>query len=392
MDVDYYDLAWHGYSREELEGLFAKCAEAEVEGMFFSVIAGGYAEYPSRILPLYDGGDRRLGSKNVAQTLRKFDSLGAAVELGKKYGIKILAYFRMFDDFWPGMGNPEWDAIDGWWWESRCGLYRLKGWPCYSNPRVREYKLSLVREIAGYGVDGFMFGLTRSHSLYQTPYRQPHFFGYNKEIADEYLRRYGVDIRKFNYCVEDGTCDGYFAKKGIPFINEVKYVGAAEFDLVQWHRLKGEGAVEFLRQVRTMLGPESYIAAEASPYACPPVADPDDPIPAKIFLYPAEMAKEGIINEWVAADNWRGRDFEKELLTNFQNVTEAGAEINLWINDIFSLTGGDGREPIGLPDIEKYLARFFESKLTCATLHEADFLEQHPRAKEIWGMIKSFRR
>jgi len=391
MDLDYFDLAWNGITRDKLEKLFDNCARGGFGAMFWSVMSMGYAEYHSKIIPVYGGQDRRIGSKRCAEGLRAFDGLAAGVELGKKYGIKIIPYYRMFDDYWPGCIDAFVDKIPGGWWESRCGNFQLRGWPCYHVPEIFDYKLRLLREIAGYGVDGILFGCTRSHSLYVQPYRQPHFFGYNQPVADEFKKRYGIDIRKFDYMDNRATSEGHFAAKDIMFCHEYEYVGAEKFDLKAWHDLKGESVRDFMREVRKIMGPKAHLALEASHWACPPKADPEDPICAKMFFYPAEWAQEGTINEWVLSQNWRGSNFafDSEVLPAFQPVRDAGCEINVWLNDIFSPTGGDTSTPATPKAVEEYLNIFLESGQTSATIHEADFLIQNPKADEMW---KFFRR
>ena len=137
--------------------------------------------------------------------------------------------------------------------------------------------------------------------------------------------------------------------------------------------------------------PKKHIAIEASHYACPPVADPNDDFPAKMFFYPADLAREGTINEWVVSDNWRGRNFNFDgaLLPMFQNVLDAGAEITIWMNDIFSPTGGDAQTWATPEQVEDYLRRFLASKINSASIHEADFLETNPQAPAIWKVLKN---
>ncbi len=393
-DTDFYDLAWNGCTKDDVERLFEKSSESGFQAMFWSVGTGGLAEYHSRILPWYDGRDRREGSARAAEVIRSFDSLALAVELGKKYNIDIIIYFRMFDDYWPGIIDEKVNKIPHGWWESRCGNFQLLGWPDYWLEEVRDYKMKQVREIAGYGVKGFMFGLTRSHSLYVNPFRQPHFWGYNQTVADEYLRRYGVDIRRFKFSRTRSTSEGHYAWRELSFVHEYEYVGAEEFDLVKWHDLKAEGPMMLIRQVRRELGPKIHIAIEASHYACPPFADLKDNYPAKMFFYPNDLAKEGLINEWVFSDNWRGRkfDFDGPIIPNFSEVTNAGAQLNAWLNDIFSPTGGESKTCAGAKEVEEYLAKFQESKIPSCTIHEAAFLLENPEKEKIWEILKAFHR
>jgi hypothetical protein len=389
MEVDWFDNAGLGWTPADVEGLFEKCARAGIRRMFWSVLTSGWSEYHSRILPLYDGRDKWEGWQKRVECIRSFDALALAVELGRKYGISIIAYFRMFDDYFPGLLEENIDRIPHGWWESRCGKHRLLGWPDYWLPEVRDHKMKLVREIAGYGVRGFLFGLTRSHSLYFNPFRQPHFWGYNKTVADEYLRRYGVDIRKFEMIRAKSISEGPFSVRGLVFENEYEYVGAEKFDLPKWHDLKAEGALTFIRQVRRELGANLHIAIEASHHACPPFAPPLDDFPAKMFFYPGKLVAEGLINEWVACDNWRSANFpyDEVFMTHFKDVLDNGGQITLWLNDILTPLGGGTLQPVGVKETEDYLQHFVTSQVNSAGIHESAFLEQNPNADEIWKVF-----
>jgi len=389
METDFYDLAWEGYTPDDLERLFDRCARVGIKTMFWSVATCGLAEYHSRLLPWYDGRDRREGSARAAEMIRSYDSLAVAVELGRRYQIDIVAYFRMFDDYWPGMIDETVNRIPHGWWESRCGNFQLLGWPDYWLDEVCEYKLSHVREIAAYGVRGFLFGLTRSHSLYVNPFRQPHFWGYNQTVADEYLRRYGVDIRKFDFTRSKCIAEGPFAVRGLIFQNEFEYVGAEKIDLPKWHDLKAEGALNFIRRVRREFGPKLHIALEASYHACPPYADPVDEFPAKMFFYPGKLVAEGLINEWVTGDNWRAVNFpyDEIFLTHFRDVLDGGGQITLWLNDILNPLGGENQHHATAGQIDDYLQHFTASQIHSAGIHEAAFLTQNPNAEEIWKVF-----
>lgn len=387
MEVDYDSLARDGCGREGVERLFDRCADVGVTQVIWSVGFAGTADYPSKIMPHAAGADRGQHSIRAAEIKNQYDPLATAVELAQKHGIKLLAYFRMFDDYWPGMVDKFVDSLSDGWWASRCGRFHLKGWPCYWLDEVRKYKLSVVKEIAEYGVDGFVFGATRSHSFYVCPYTQPHFFGYNQPVASEFLRRYGVDISKFDYCVDHWTKD---ADSGFDVINGTEHVGAIEFDKAQWNWLKGESVTQFIREARKDLGGQCHLALEAGIYACPPVADPEDPMPAKLFLDPTAMAQEGIIDEWIIPGAFRDTDFDALILSNFGGVQDAGACLNVWLNDIFSPTGGETEKWAACHDIEAYIERVMKSSLRAMTLHEAAFLLRHPNSEHIWKILRQY--
>lgn len=387
IEVDYDSLARDGYGYEAVVSLIEKCFKVGVSKLIWSVGFAGTADYSSKILPRDVGSKKDVHSIKAAEIKRQFDPLSAAVELSHKYGIQVITYFRMFDDYWPGIIDKFIDSLPDGWWASRCGRFHLKGWPCYWLDEVRKYKLSIIREIVEYGVDGFMFGVTRSHSFYVCPYTQAHLFGYNQPVADEFLSRYGVDIRKFDYCKDCWTQN---SDQNFPFLSGTEYIGEEPFDKAKWHMLKGESVTQFIREAREELGSNYHFALEASIYACPPVADADDPMPAKFFIDPAAMASESIIDEWVIPGVFKDIDFDSLILDNFKSVQDAGVSLNIWLNDIFSPSGGETGKWSLFDDIKAYIERFTRSSLDALTLHEAAFLLRHPDTERIWEVLKKY--
>jgi hypothetical protein len=390
MEMDYHDVALNGMTRDGIVRFFDRLADAGIGTIIWSTAACGRAEYPSRIQPMYDGGDRRIHSQRAAELMRSFDGLAFAVEQARKRNITLLALFRLSDDYWRGMEESNLDRMQNVWWQSRCGQLELRGVPCYAVPEVRQYKLKLVREINDYGVDGFVFGLTRLHGIYVSPYRQPDFWGYNIEWVNEYKKRYGVDLREFERVIEHPCENTPGDKWGVPFINRFEYVGAAEFDHRAWHMLKGESASTFVAEARSLIGPDKHVAVEAHHLACPPTDRDDDDYPLRQFFFPTEMAREGVVNEWITSDNWRSRDFQFDeiLCPHFDAARSANLDINIWMNDLFSPTGGHGQQHASLADIRQYLDAVRASSIRSATIHEADFMLQHPEVDAIWAALK----
>jgi hypothetical protein len=390
MEIDFYDNALNGYTQERLERLFEQCAESGIDAILFSTCWSGRAEYHSKILPLYSGKDRQKNSSVAAEIFRSYDPLAAAVKFGKKYRIAVYPYIRLHDEYWPGWGDENIDRMEHGWWESRCGQFKFKGWPCYSNPEIREYKLNIIREIASYGADGLFLFITRTHAPYLNIYHQPDFFGYNPSIADEYYKRYGVNIRQFDCRVEKLCCEGYFERN--PLLNEIEYVGAADFDRVKWHELKGEAYDLFFREVRKILGPDRHLGMECT-YYFTPQSCLDETVaggPAVFAFDIDRLAREKVINEWIVCGNWRSTDFDNLFFPRCQAARDTGVEINMWLNDLFSPTGGDSNKMATPKQVEAYLKRFRESRLNSATIHEAAFLDLYPeeQVKELWTVLK----
>jgi len=132
-------------------------------------------------------------------------------------------------------------------WVSRDGEEHLRGVFCYAYPEVMNYKLSQVKEVASYDIDGFFFSM-RQHARLSCPYRQKDKFGFNKPIVEEYKRRYSVDISKF----EDVRY--HIDSKNYPFgfIVQVEYI-KGDFDRKKWHKLKGEYLTKFLEKSKLIL-------------------------------------------------------------------------------------------------------------------------------------------
>jgi hypothetical protein len=128
----------------------------------------------------------------------------------------------------------------------RTGAIHLPGVPCYDYDEAVEFRLELVREQLGYGVDGLYLSL-RSHADQATPYRQTDFFGFNDPVVAEFRRRYGVDLRAF--------ADARLILDDNHFCSGIEFIGG-DFDRDAWHRLKGESLTRLLREVRNLVGPD----------------------------------------------------------------------------------------------------------------------------------------
>ena len=62
----------------------------------------------------------------TSPNLRSY-SLEKAVELSREYGMEFLFYFRLFDDYYPGLEEGFLDSRPDLWWQSRCGHFNLRG-------------------------------------------------------------------------------------------------------------------------------------------------------------------------------------------------------------------------------------------------------------------------
>jgi hypothetical protein len=392
LDVDYQDQCLSGQGdRDALKRLFEQSKSAGFDSVLWAPMICGKANYPSRVACVYQDTRMNKGSHRVAEMMRRFDPMEEAIRLSREFDLKLLVYFRLLDDYFPGLEEDFFDQRPHLWWQSRCGNYQLRGWPCYHEPQVREYKLALLKELLDYGPDGGLFELARSHSWYVSPHRQPDFFGFNPPIAKAFQDRHGVDIRQFDYAKFLSIEQGVFER--IPYVYSAAYVGAQTFDRTAWHWIKGEGFETFLRDARALLGRKTSLMQGGM---CPPHPVALEEIaPATFYLDAGRLAAEGVIDGCLQSANWMKQqltpDMESFMFPYFQGVREAGKDVGLWLNDIFSPTGGEPNAFASVAEVEAYLRKVKRTSMDFVVVHEADFIQRHPEPEQIWSILRDFR-
>jgi hypothetical protein len=226
LNVDYYDhIGFYKrlYNEKRIEHLLNKCKQIGAKTIFWRVSVCGKVAYHSRIMSIFDGGlkNNHPGNK-LAKILNKFDPLQVACNIAHNLDLKIYPWVTLFDDYYPGLQSkfsvehPEYLFV------SRDGKECFKGVLCYAYPEVREHKLSQIKELIEYDVDG-IYLCTRSHARHSETSTYPDKFGYNQPIVEEYKKRYKINI-----------------------LNE-------DFDKIAWYKLQGEYFTLFLQQVKKEL-------------------------------------------------------------------------------------------------------------------------------------------
>jgi hypothetical protein len=190
--------------------------EAGIDTVFFMINAGGYVQYHSRVGEWYSyaaAGDPRPQAKSCEDILFTHDPLRAATAYAHLHGVKILPWFRITND---GLSSYS-QKTD---YSERFGQYALVGadgasvgFPSLGYKPVRDYKLSLLRELLeNYDVDGVFIDFQRDLPV----------IGIDAPVADEYTRRYGADPR----------------------------VDARERANMRWRRFRAEIITDFMREIR----------------------------------------------------------------------------------------------------------------------------------------------
>jgi hypothetical protein len=389
LDVDYHDDCLFGNGDlDSLWRMFTRAAGAGIDTILWAPMVCGKAHYPSKIATQIGDSRTHPGSHFLAELKGKFDPLEKAVELSREFGMELLFYFRLFDDFYPGLEEDYLDTRPDLWWQSRCGHFYLRGWPSYHQAEVRAYKMRLFQEMLAYGPDGFMVEVGRSHSMYANAPRAANFFGYESPVAQEYSRRYGVDISAYDYANGVSNSEGVY--RNVPFTYEFEYSGAAEFDLDAWHWLKGEVVDSFLRDLRAA-APQKKLLLQSG--VCPPHPAALHEECAKFYLDANALAADNIIDGFSLSNNFKAtpsRQIEAFFFPYFQGVREAGKPVGVWLKDIVTADGGHG-EFAPLENVAAYIERVLDTNLDYAVIHEADFLTRHQNSDAAWQLMRAFK-
>lgn len=390
LDVDYQDLCLSGHGdRECLKRLFGNAAGGGIRTILFAPMVCGKAIYPSKVAGTMHKLQRtHPGSERISELMRAFNVMEEVPRLAGECGLELLLYFRLNDDYFPGIEESFLDAHPHWWWESRCGDFQLRGWPCYHYPEVREYKLKLLQEQLHYGVDGVLFEVARSHSFYSSPHREPDFFGFNEPIANAMREKTGQDIRAFDHMKHLALDDGAF--KRIPYIYSAQYVDAPDFDREAWHYVKGEGFEHYLRSARAMAKDKRVLLQGA--YMPPHPVAIERIAPASFYLDAARLARDGVIDGVLNSSNWARHtltpDLESFMFPYFDGVRSEGKSVGVWLNDIFSPSGGETSQFASATGVAQYWEKHVApSSVDFAVIHEADFIVRHPDEQNVWQLL-----
>jgi hypothetical protein len=185
--------------------------------------------------------------------------------------------------------------------------------------------LMRVDDLVEHGVDGFLFGLMRSHIPYFNAERQNaagETFGYNRPVVAEFRRRHGVDLSRFDQLEDEGTAD----HRGLPFVYEHRWVGTEPYDVWAFRRLLGEGFDAFLREVRRR-HPALHIAIECGRLEAG--GQPEEPGGEAAFRIDLErLCTEGVVNEYAQSRNYRQEEsLDGAFFPRFRHVQDSGRQL-----------------------------------------------------------------
>jgi len=224
---------------DDIRAKAARCRDAGVDRILWRVTCLGTGSYRSKHLwtadvcdaaDIYDqdwltpqqkqSAVRSFAIRAAAyrRILRTYDPPEVARSAFQAAGIEFYIWWDLFDEWWPGCTSKFLHDNPRFQWTGRDGQF-FRGVRSYAFPESRLDQMPVLDELLAYQPDG-LYLCTSCHPCNT---RQPlveDCYGYEQPVAEEFLRRYGTDIR---------TAD--------------------DFDKQLWHDLKGECVTELYRMI-----------------------------------------------------------------------------------------------------------------------------------------------
>lgn len=183
MYVDYYDLVWQSddlFDEEKIDAFLKKCCDAGVNTIFWRVSVCGamfyHTKFPVRIdsfNPSYKNEEwRRDIYLKCCEVLKSFDPMAAAVKSSRKYGLKIMPWITLYDDFGPRGNHPGYFTTNypEYCWKHFSKDEYIPGVVSYVYNETADFRLEQIKELLSYGVDGLLISIG-SHSRAPAYYR-----------------------------------------------------------------------------------------------------------------------------------------------------------------------------------------------------------------------------
>jgi hypothetical protein len=183
---------------EDLKKTMLSFKDTQIAVMEWSVVAGSRTNYPSKVTELYGTGMTefpRRGDKLAHDTVKRMadageNTLAIVTAACHEAGLSCYAALRMNGDYpadtWGGT-FPKFANGSFWWEHPEFRILDANGKPgyhqSYAFPEVREFKLSILREVVEQDIDGINLDFQR----------HPLFFGFEKPMSDAFKTKYGIE-------------------------------------------------------------------------------------------------------------------------------------------------------------------------------------------------------
>lgn len=325
------------YNRAEIDSAYFDWALGQAEGSDVTVLMranmSGCSYFHSKHLAPLRHEDVEAPPDHEAylnhrlvEICERLDVLREAARAAKAHGVKIMAWFNLFE--WTSIRAGFVQRRDRLWhehprkyWCSRDQSRFYHGVPVLGDAEVQERILSIIEELCAYETDGVYIS-SRTHCW--TPglpiegawdTNEP--FGFDDSVVRDYLEKYGVHI-----CYED-------------------------FDEDKWHRVKGEHLTRMLARIQqTVKEHGQRFVFGCFPHRTILLGDPDRPGPQTrcIQLYKEweQWADDGLVDGLCRESQCpRTGDLEPPDVEIFKQTLPDGFPLYTWTNtEWFESRGG----------------------------------------------------
>lgn len=185
-------------SADDLRRAMLAFKDTQVAIMEWCVIAGSRANYPSKVTELIGSGMTefpRRGDELAHTTLKRMADAGEhtlkiVADACHEAGLACYASLRMNGDYAESLEGGSFARYANssfWWRHPQLRITNAAGKSgqrfSFAFPQVREFKLSILREVVQQDIDGINLDFQR----------HPVFFGFEKPMTDAFKARYGIE-------------------------------------------------------------------------------------------------------------------------------------------------------------------------------------------------------
>lgn len=198
-------VAFYGsWGEPGVEKVFDYLKIAKVERVYWRVLDGGRATYPSKVAPIFKGtaftdqvlkgdGGGPLSYRSMKPTrFDVWDSLASAVRIGHQRGIEVCAWFTVYEEDHGGNLGSKLAGRNDLCQQDRNGVPHPGAIELFFK-EVQDYKLKIVRELLARDVDGILLDFVRHNATPSADTNGIHRFGYNPAIRRAFQRVGGRD-------------------------------------------------------------------------------------------------------------------------------------------------------------------------------------------------------
>lgn len=194
------------WGSEGVHQILDRCRSCGLQRVYWRCFDGGRATYPSRLLePLHgmdeDNYHRGRDSAWVIPALKQYDfgsfnALREAISYGHRIGLQVHAWLTINEDDhgWGITSRFARDHADSRWVARDGRVFRSQ--QSFAFPKVRAYKLALLKEVISYHPDGIFFDWIRTGDTRDNPQTDADgvaLHGYEAPNVAAFRKAYGVD-------------------------------------------------------------------------------------------------------------------------------------------------------------------------------------------------------